>query len=73
MNDLSSFDIYVLDKLEASLTPSRTVDERLYADTLEIECFYKRFGLGLLKLRLASEWSWEVPIHDEVWKNHTMM
>ena len=36
LNDPSSFDIYVLDKLEASLTPSRIVDERLYADTLEI-------------------------------------
>ena len=57
LNDLSSFDVYVLDKLEASLTPSRTVDERMYADTLEIECFYKHFGLGLLKLRPASEWS----------------
>ena len=54
---LEDVDIYILDKLEAVRTANQVVDTLHYADDLEINAFLRRFGLTMLRVRPANEWS----------------
>ena len=57
VNTLDSFQVYVLDKLEAVLRPTRILDTHHYADSPEIEALLQTFGLSMLRLRPVSDWS----------------
>ena len=54
---LGDIEIYILDKLEAVLRSNQVVDTLHYADDLEIDAFLRRFGLTMLRVRPANEWS----------------
>ena len=56
VNTLDNFQVYVLDKLEAVLRPTRILDTHHYADTPEIEALLQTLGLSMLRVRPVSDW-----------------